>query len=340
MRKSLKSQKIAEQELKLLLLQGEGLSLEYKERYSSKIVQDIVGFANSRGGHILLGVADSGHIVGEKLTNSLKAEIHDLAKNCDPEVDLICYQLGQVVVINVREGSYKPYSCSTGYYKRFDAVTQKLRSSEINSLFREYSDLSFEEKTVKSFSLKEISINKVKAFLNESHVDLKVDARKLKSFLMSLNLLKEDKVKVAGILMFASDMSKYLSQSQIFLVAFKGSTRTHIYDKKYIKDDLLTQFNEAILFCQKHLNESAIIKGINRQDQLEIPLEVLREVIANAIIHRDYSLKGQQIDLSIFPDRVEVVSPGGLLSAVKLKDLGKKSVRRNELIADLFHRMH
>ena len=67
------------------------------------------------------------------------------------------------------------------------------------------------------------------------------------------------------------------------MVAFKGTERVHIYDKKYIRDDLLTQFNEAILFCEKHLNERADIVGVNRHDIYEIPIEAIREALVNAI---------------------------------------------------------
>lgn len=124
------------------------------------------------------------------------------------------------------------------------------------------------------------------------------------------------------------------------LLAFKGTARDHIYDRNDVQDDLLTQFNEAVIFLKKHLNVRGVIRGVNREDIYEIPLEVLREALVNALMHRDYSIAGTQISVEVYDDRVEIANPGGLAKEISLKDFGKVSVRRNELIADLFFRLH
>ena len=72
--------------INLMIAEGEGLTVEFKEKYTPKIDRDIVALANSRGGVIILGVDDSGNTVGEKLTNRMKAEISDLARNCEPQI--------------------------------------------------------------------------------------------------------------------------------------------------------------------------------------------------------------------------------------------------------------
>ncbi|HEY4481457.1 MAG TPA: ATP-binding protein, partial [Candidatus Brocadiaceae bacterium] len=105
-----------------------------------------------------------------------------------------------------------------------------------------------------------------------------------------------------------------------------------------VQDDLLTQFNAAVFFLMKHLNRRSEIKGVNRKDIYEIPFEALREAIANAIIHRDYSMRGTSLMVEVYDDRVEIINPGVFPGAQK-KDFGKISVRRNEHIADLFFRM-
>ena len=76
------------EELNLIMKEGEGLTVEFKEKYSPKIANDIVAFANTKGGNILLGIDDNGKIVGETLTNKLKAEITGLARNCDPSIHI------------------------------------------------------------------------------------------------------------------------------------------------------------------------------------------------------------------------------------------------------------
>src|SRR3989338_1160357 len=108
-------------ELKLLLKEGEGLTVEFKEKYTSRISEDIVAFVNTKGGFILLGVDDNGNIAGEKLTNRLKAEINNLARNCDPHITIgKISQVDNIIVIQIQEGDEKPYSCSSGYFRRLD----------------------------------------------------------------------------------------------------------------------------------------------------------------------------------------------------------------------------
>lgn len=107
-----------------------------------------------------------------------------------------------------------------------------------------------------------------------------------------------------------------------------------------LRDDLLIQFNEAVAFLKKHLNVRSEIRGVNREDIYEIPLEVLREALVNALMHRDYSITGTQVSVEVYDDRVEIVNPGGLPKGLSIRDLGTVSIRRNELIADLFFRLH
>jgi ATP-dependent DNA helicase RecG len=94
----------------MLIREGEGLTIEFKERYTSRIDRDIVAFANSKGGLLLLGVDDRGKVVGEKLTNKMKAEINNIARNCDPSIHIKkISQAGKIVVVEVAEGDEKPY---------------------------------------------------------------------------------------------------------------------------------------------------------------------------------------------------------------------------------------
>ena len=78
---------------------------------------------------------------------------------------------------------------------------------------------------------------------------------------------------------------------------------------------------------------------MNREDVYEIPLEVIREAVVNAIVHRDYGIRGTSLTVEIYDDRVEITNPGGLPKGLHEKDFSRIFVRRNEIIADLFYRM-
>ncbi|TVM01751.1 ATP-binding protein [uncultured Candidatus Kuenenia sp.] len=132
---------------------------------------------------------------------------------------------------------------------------------------------------------------------------------------------------------------KSSSLAESIFASFKGTDKTNIYDRNDVKDDLLTQFNGAVAFLKKHLNVRSEIRGFDRFDIYEIPLDALREAVVNAIVHRNYTINGTSIYVRIFDDRVEIENPGGLPDGITKRDFGKSSVRRNPIIADLFHRM-
>ena len=104
-------------EIDIILKEGEGYKIEFKEGLSN-LEKEIAAFANSSGGRIFLGVTDEGKLKGINITNELKSRIQDIANNCRPKIKISIERLENVLIINVREGEDKPYECSSGFYKR------------------------------------------------------------------------------------------------------------------------------------------------------------------------------------------------------------------------------
>lgn len=143
-----------------------------------------------------------------------------------------------------------------------------------------------------------------------------------------------------GILFFAKDPCKFFPSVYVDAVVFKGTERVDVIDRKTFKSGLFENLNSARIYLQEHLNVRYEYKENWRRENIyELPINALREAVANALMHRDYFITGANITISIFDDRVEVTSPGGLPRPLTLKDLGKVSKRRNEIIADLFSRL-
>lgn len=323
--------------VQILVQEGEGLTVEFKEHFTPRIDEDIVAFANTKGGVILLGVRDDRTVSGEKLTNDMKARINSVARNCSPPVQVKIKQLQNIIAIEVPQGEEKPYNCSSGYFRRLDGTTQKMTNHELRIMFQEHEKISFEEKTNRSVSWKDISREKIRNFLKEADISI----RKIipQNILTSLSLVQKGRITNAGALMFASRVDKFIPHAESIFAAFKGTDKTNIYDRNDVKDDLLIQFNEAVAFLKKHLNVRSEIRGFDRSDIYEIPLDALREAVVNAIVHRNYTINGTSIYVRIFDDRVEIENPGGLPNGITKRDFAKSSVRRNPLIADLFNRM-
>ena len=323
--------------IQILVQEGEGLTVEFKEHFTPRIDEDIVAFANTKGGVILLGVRDDRTVSGEKLTNDLKARINSIARNCNPPVQVKIKQLQNIIAIEAPQGEEKTYNCSSGYFRRLDGTTQKMSNHELRTMFQEHEKISFEEKTNRSVSWKDISREKIRNFLKEADISI----RKIipQNILTSLSLVQKGRITNAGALMFASRVDKFIPHAESIFAAFKGTDKTNIYDRHDVKDDLLIQFNEAVAFLKKHLNVRSEIRGFDRSDIYEIPLDALREAVVNAIVHRNYTINGTSIYVRIFDDRVEIENPGGLPNGITKRDFAKSSVRRNPIIADLFNRM-
>jgi ATP-dependent DNA helicase RecG len=125
------------QRIDMIIQEGEGLTVEFKEHFTTRIVEDIVAFSNTKGGVIILGVRDDRTVLGEELTNDLKARINSLGRNGNPPIQVKIKQMQNLVVLEVPRGEEKPYSCSSGYYRRLDGTTQKMTSHELRIMFRE-----------------------------------------------------------------------------------------------------------------------------------------------------------------------------------------------------------
>ena len=157
--------------------------------------------------------------------------------------------------------------------------------------------------------------------------------------LVSWKLLKEDGGKLYPSVAFRLLANNDLHFAHIQCGLFKGTDKVHFLDRKEFDGSVLEQIENAITFLIQHLNIGAEIKGLYRRDIYEIPEEILRELVTNAVMHRNYLLHSY-IQICIFDDRVEIVSPGGIFGGLTVEDiLGGRSSIRNGVLADAFLKM-
>jgi ATP-dependent DNA helicase RecG len=131
-------------DLNILIQEGEGTTLEFKENLSSLFARELVALANTIGGKILLGVRDDGTVIGVHDSNALRARIQDIARNCDPPVKVLAEPVGGVFAVHVRESDAKPVQCSDGFFWRQGAATQKLSRAEIRDFFQAEGAIRFD----------------------------------------------------------------------------------------------------------------------------------------------------------------------------------------------------
>jgi ATP-dependent DNA helicase RecG len=328
--------------LKQKIAQGEGQYLEFKEK-PKNIEREMVAFANATGGTILIGVNDNCKIIGISLTNKLKSSIQDKARNCDPPIMVdIKYHLENVVEIQVEAGNNKPYRCREGFFLRVGPNCQKLNRNEIIQLILSEGNFHFDETINTDFVYeKDFDKQKFERFLKIAEIE---SFTSYENLLLSLYIAKQIdetiKLSQAGVLFFAKTPQLFLKESHITCVRYEGTDRFNIIDREDISDDIVTMIEKTLIFIKRNIKKSYVITDTpQRQEIFEYPLVAVREAVINAFMHRDYYYDASRIYVHIFSNRMEIENPGGLYSGLKLEDLGKRSIRRNRMIADLLYRI-
>lgn len=336
----IKESKMENKELDFMLQEGEGLRVEFKESFDKSLAKEIVAFANSNGGKILLGVGDDSKVKGIDINNKLKSQIQDLAIHCDPFVKINLEGQGNILVIDVKEGKDKPYSCSSGFYLRQGPNSQKMKRNEILDFFNIEGKILFDEQINHNFKYKkDFDDDKFDSFLEKSKISKVIP---IKSILKNIGVLYDkEEFKNAGVLFFCDKIEEFIPQAIITCVLYKGKDKVFIIDKKDFVGDIVSNYQNSVDFLYRNLKLKYEIKGFGpRKDILEVPKEALKEALVNALVHRNYSEKGANILVEIYDDRVEITNPGGLVSGIKESEFGKKSLSRNPLLFSLFKRIN
>lgn len=328
-------------DLGILLQAGEGTTLEFKESLSASFPRELVALANTIGGKIILGVSDDGVIVGVRNANVLRARIQDMARNCNPPVQVLTEPVGDVIVVHVREHTTKPVQCKEGFYRRQGAVTQKLSRAEIRDFFRLEGIVRFDLSLCSRFKYPEdFDYAKFDAWLSLSRIS---GRPRVEDVLINIEVAERAEGKLlfrnAGVLFFAKDVRRFFPQAYITCLLARGTDKVEILDRKDFAGGVVADIEDALRFVERNTRTAYRIQGLQRENIPEYPTNALREAITNAVMHRDWFLTGANIFVEIYADRLEVVSPGSLPKGLLLTDLGSKSVRRNTLVADLLHRI-
>jgi ATP-dependent DNA helicase RecG len=319
------------EELTQILQEGEGQFVEFKEKLDNSLVKEIVAFANASGGKIFLGVDDSGKVNGISITNRLKSQIVDYGKNCDPEIPLSLETLDNIIIIHVPEGLNKPYQGSKGFYLRLGANSQKLKRDKILEFSITENKIRFDEQICPDFNFKDFDDEKFEYYLKLAGITKILDKE---SFLRNLKVLNEKGMTNAGVLFFARSPYKYIFSSKIRCVHFRGNERIEILDKKEVDKGIIGNIEYALNYIKERVPVRFEIKGSRRIEHPEFPEDAYREVIVNAVIHRDYFESGE-VAVEKLKNSILINNPGGLIPSFPREQFGNWSWPRNRLLADL-----
>jgi len=235
-------------------------------------VRELVGMANTIGGKILLGVRDDGAVVGLKDSNTLRARVQDMARNCDPPVKVVVEPVGDLVVVHVHESDGKPVQCSEGFFWRQGAVTQKLSRDEIRDFFRAEGTVRFDLAPCPRFRYpRDFDRAKYDAWLKLSGITGRPRAEDV---LVNIEAAERTGGKLlfrnAGVLFFAKNVRHFFNQAYITCLLAKGADKVHILDRKDFDGGVVADIEDALRFIERNTRTAYRIERLQRENRREM----------------------------------------------------------------------
>ena len=323
-----------------LIKKGESETVEFKSTLDQAAIETLAAFANTKGGYVFVGVADSGKIVGVQLGNeTIPQWLNQIKMNTFPTLipDVATATIDQrdVVIFMIDEFPIKPVSCRGKYMKRVRHSNHQLTIHEISDLHLRSYQTSWDFYSDTHHGLEDISLTKVSNFIETSNrIRPNPILDEPLTVLKKFELIKETGITNGCYLLFAAE-DVLLSTIEIG----RFDSDTIIEDSLTIRSDLFSEVDAALSFIRKHLKRSYVITGDKqREERWDYPLPALREVVVNMIVHRDYMSSSDSM-IRIFDDRIEFFNPGRLMAGLTIEQLVRGnyvSAIRNKQIATLF----
>jgi len=340
--------------MKELLSKQESKTLEFKREFNNsnkeKILQTIIAFANGSGGNLIFGIDDNKKIIGVTNPFELEEKLSNITfDSISPTIRIdtvfTTEQDKTLVIIKVPMGIETPYylknkGMEKGTYIRVGSTTRLASKEIIKSLQFRGENISYDSQTDYRFSKDDIDFPRIKKIFKE-----KKDIQIKEDHLYMFNLLskRDEKIypTVAGMLLFPQKEYIEYDFAQIKCAHFKGNTKEIFIDKAEFRGSIIDQIESTIKFIKSNIKLSAVIGDVYREEKYEYPLPALREAIVNAVTHRNYLLKGQDIKVAVFDNRIEISSPGDLPAGYSVDDIGKMdfSKLRNITIGRIFYEL-
>jgi ATP-dependent DNA helicase RecG len=313
-------------------------TVELKSQVVDDIKKSVIAFANSGGGTLYVGVADNGEVVGLSDADADLLSINNMLRDAiKPDVTLFTQtkieQIGgkRVISIGVQRGTERPYYLTgkgirpEGVFVRHGAASVPATDTAIRRMIRETDGESYEKlrstEQNLTFSSAETEFSRRNVVFGESQM-------------ATLGLLNSDKI-YTNLALLLSEQCVHT----IKMAVFQDTTQQVFKDRREYSGSLFSQINEAYEFLDLNNKTEATFDKLLRIDKRDYPESALREALLNAVAHREYSVSGSVL-IKIFSDRIEFISPGGLVRGIELDDImSGYSVCRNPNLAAVFYRL-
>jgi len=334
-------------ELFEIIARGEDSEHQFKEDIHNpeSLAAELVAFANTRGGYILIGVRDDGTVAGlgpddVRRLNELISNVASQGINppINPKTQNVLLPDGLVLALSVLEGVSKPYMDKNGtIWVKSGADKRKATSrEEIQRMYQSSGLIHGDEIPAKGMGVGDIDLPFFSRFVEETF-DERIESLEigLPTLLSNMNLMSNETLNVAGAMLFARIPQARLPIFVVKCIAFPGADmhESSYLDSQDCAGKISELFEQSLAFVLRNLRRPQGEQSVNSEGILEIPRIVFEELIANAVIHRDYFVSAP-IRIFIYSNRIEIVSPGHLPNNLTIENIknGNSNIR-NPILA-------
>ena len=317
----------------------EGKNIEFKRQYTDDIKYAVLAFANTEGGTLYIGINDDGSVEGVENPDAVMLQVMNMIRdNIRPDITVAVdcstelMENKHVVVLIIQRGVARPYYLANkgirpaGVYVRQGASSVPASETAILQMIKESSGDVYEE--ARSLN-QNLTFKEAEAYFAKKHLQFG-DVQK-----RTLQLISADGT-YSNLGMLLSDQCI----SIIKLAVFEGSKKTVFHDRKELSGSLFKQLEDAYAYINQFNYTRSEFPGLERVDTRDYPPEAVREALLNAVTHREYGIGGPTL-ISIFDDRIEFLTIGGLVKGLSLADIKLGvSMLRNKNLANVFYRLH
>jgi len=320
----------------------ENQNIEWKESWRDEYLKWICGFANAKGGKLIIGIDDDGKIVGVENYKRLMEDIPNKIQNhlgiiCD--VDLIERKNKNIIEIDV-----KPYDIAISYqgkyHYRSGSTKQELKGNSLNEFLLKKLGKTWDDVIELRADIDDIDIKAIESFkkaaLKSKRMPFIEDENDINNILDNLLLLENKQLKRSAILLFGINPCRFFVNAFVKIGRF-GKSDDDLLFQEIIESNIFELPNKTLEVLDKKFLISPIsYKGLYRIENWEYPYKAVREAIINAIVHRNYA--GAPIQISVYDDKIIIWNEGKLPEGLTIKDLKIKHTSRpyNPIIAGVF----
>lgn len=345
------------------ILAGESKNVEFKvsrPEKSIKYMKSVVAFANGKGGRVVFGIDDKRSVVGiseDIVFQEMDAITNAISDSCEPvivpDIYLQTIEGKTVIVVEISAGKQKPYYIKTegitdGVYIRVSGTTRKADRVMTQEMYYESEGRSYDTVIRKDLKVSDEEIVKLCADMKEvalancKNVVQRQSVKNVtKNILLNWGFLAEDEdgnIYPTNAYVFLTGQDVFSSKIQCGM--FKGTTRGIFVDKRDYDGPLWKQIEDSFQFVLRNIRLGAKIEGVYRKDIYELPPDSIRELIINAAMNCSF-LQSSHIQVAVYDDRLEITSPGGLMSGVTIDRMKEGySQIRNHALAHAFSYMN